>query len=99
MYKCLETHTSGDTFDNTKWQSLTGEKVDYIESYDFNNSNPTTIELFDNDRDTFDKRLRECENTIRRNNYKKIYEIDKSRTHEFCKNIRCEFYDSCYSKS
>lgn len=81
------------------YESLTGEKVDYIESYDFNNSNPTTIELFDNDRDTFDKRLRECENTIRRNNYKKIYEIDKSRTHEFCKNIQCEFYDSCYSKS
>lgn len=28
MYKCLETHTSGDTFDNTKWQALTGEKGD-----------------------------------------------------------------------
>ena len=28
MYKCLEEHTSGDTFDNTKWQALTGEKGD-----------------------------------------------------------------------
>ena len=28
MYKCLETHTSGDTFDNTKWITLTGEKGD-----------------------------------------------------------------------
>lgn len=28
MYKCLETHTSGDTFDSTKWTALTGEKGD-----------------------------------------------------------------------
>ena len=28
MYKCLEEHTSGDTFDNTKWKALTGEKGD-----------------------------------------------------------------------
>lgn len=28
MYKCLETHTSGDTFDGTKWMALTGEKGD-----------------------------------------------------------------------
>lgn len=28
LYKCLETHTSGDAFDNTKWQGLTGEKGD-----------------------------------------------------------------------
>lgn len=26
MYKCLETHTSGDVFDSAKWQALTGEK-------------------------------------------------------------------------
>lgn len=28
MYKCLETHTSDDTFDSTKWTALTGEKGD-----------------------------------------------------------------------
>ena len=28
MYKCLEAHTSGDTFDDTKWKTLTGEKGD-----------------------------------------------------------------------
>lgn len=81
------------------YESLTGEKVDYIESYDFNNSNPTTIELFDNDRGTFDKRLRECENTIRSNDYKKIFEVNKDRGIDFCKNIQCEFYNSCYPKN
>ena len=35
------------------YESLTGEKVDYIESYDFNNSNPITIELVDGDRKRF----------------------------------------------
>lgn len=78
------------------YESLTGEKVDYIESYDFNNSNPTTIELSDNDRDEFNHRLKECENTIRTSNYKKIIDVDKTRNHEFCKKIQCEFYDSCH---
>ena len=78
------------------YESLTGEKVDYIESYDFNNNNPTTIELYDDDRDTFDKRLRECENTIRSSDYKKIFEVDKTKDYNFCKNIKCEFYDSCH---
>lgn len=81
------------------YESLTGEKVDYIESYDFNNSNPTTIELLDNDRETFNKRLRECENIIRTDNYSKIFEVDKTKTIEFCKNIQCEFCDFCYYKN
>ena len=80
------------------YESLTGEKVDYIESYDFNNSNPTTIELLDNDRDEFNRRLKECENTIRTSDYKKIIDVDKTRNHEFCKNIQCEFCDSCHPK-
>lgn len=78
------------------YESLTGEKVDYIESYDFNNNNPTTIELYDADRDAFNKRLRECENTIRTNNYRKIFEVDKTKDQSFCKNIDCEFRASCY---
>ena len=78
------------------YESLTGEKVDYIESYDFNNNNPTTIELYDADRDAFNKRLRECENTIRTNNYRKIFEVDQTKDQSFCKNIDCEFCASCY---
>lgn len=78
------------------YESLTGEKVDYIESYDFNNNNPTTIELYDNDRDMFDKRLRKCEHTIRSSDYKKIFEVDKTKDYNFCKSIKCEFYDSCH---
>lgn len=78
------------------YESLTGEKVDYIESYDFNNNNPTTIELYDSDRDAFNKRLRECENTIKTNNYRKIFEVDKTKDQSFCNNIDCEFRASCY---
>lgn len=80
------------------YESLTGEKVDYIESYDFNNSNPTIIELFDNDKTIFEKRLKECESIIKSNVYKKAFEIDPSRDHIFCNNIGCEFYDSCHKK-
>ena len=79
------------------YESLTGEKVDYIESYYFNNSNPTTIELLNDDRDKFDKKLKECENIIRSNHYKKIFEIDKTRNKEFCKKINCDFYDFCHN--
>lgn len=78
------------------YESLTSEKVDYIESYDFNNNNPTTIELYDTDRDAFNKRLKDCENTIKSNIYRKIFEVDKTKDHNFCKKIGCEFYDSCH---
>lgn len=78
------------------YESLTGEKVDYIESYDFNNSNPTTIELLDNDRDNFKSRLENCENTIHSNSYKKIFEIDSQKGKDFCKKIGCEFLDCCH---
>ena len=79
------------------YESLTGEKVDYIESYDFNNSNPTTIELENGDRERFQKRLVDCEQTIRNNDYKKAYEIDLKKDKEFCKSIQCEFYNSCHT--
>ena len=78
------------------YESLTGEKVDYIESYDFNNSNPTTIELLENDRENFKNRLEDCERTIHSNNYKKICEIDSQKGKEFCKQIGCEFLDCCH---
>ena len=77
------------------YESLTGEKVDYIESYDFNNSNPTTIELLENDREAFGKRLIECEKTIRANSYKRITEVDPQKDKTFCRQIGCEFFDCC----
>lgn len=77
------------------YESLTGEKVDYIESYDFNNSNPTTIELLENDREAFGKRLVDCEKTIRSGNYKRITEIEPQKDKTFCKQIGCEFFDCC----
>ena len=77
------------------YESLTGEKVDYIESYDFNNSNPTTIDLLENDRDAFAKRLVECEKTIRANSYKRITEEDPQKDKTFCRQIGCEFFDCC----
>ena len=77
------------------YESLTGEKVDYIESYDFNNSNPTTIELLENDREAFGKRLVECEKTIRANSYKRITEIEPQKDKTFCRQIGCEFFDCC----
>ena len=78
------------------YESLTGEKVDYIESYDFNNSNPTTIELLENDRAKFTERLIDCEKTIRRNDYRRITELDQSKTKMFCKDIGCEYFNCCH---
>lgn len=78
------------------YEYLTGEKVDYIESYDFNNSNPTTIELLENDRDIFKQKLIDCEQVIRSSNYKKAKEIDKSKDKEYCGQIGCDFIDCCY---
>lgn len=78
------------------YESLTGEKVDYIESYDFNNSDPTTIELLENDRESFKHKLTECEQVIRSNNYKKANEIDETKSKAYCKQIGCEFVNCCY---
>ena len=77
------------------YESLTGEKVDYIESYDFNNSNPTTIELLDDDRNRFRNQLADCERTIRSSNYKRITEIDPQKGKDICRQIGCEFLDCC----
>ena len=77
------------------YESLTGEKVDYIESYDFNNSNPTTIELLDDDRSAFRNQLADCERTIRSSNYRRITEIDPQKGKDFCRQIKCEFLDCC----
>ena len=78
------------------YECLTGEKVDYIESYDFNNSNPTIIELLENDREFFKNKLTDCEQVIRLSNYKKAREIDKNKDKEYCKQIGCDFINCCY---
>ena len=80
------------------YEYLTGEKVDYIESYDFNNSNPTTIELLENDRDSFKSKLTDCEHVIRSNNYRKANEVDETRGKDYCKQIGCEFVNCCHKK-
>lgn len=80
------------------YESLTGEKVDYIESYDFNNSNPTTIELQEKDRELFKDKLGNCEKIIRSNNYKKICELDGKKGKDYCKQIGCDFLKCCHSE-
>ncbi len=78
------------------YENLTGEKVDYIESYDFNNSNPVTVELLDTDRKKFKEALIGCEDKIRNNIFPKIKDIDPNINKDFCQNIQCEYCDSCY---
>lgn len=78
------------------YESLTGEKVDYIESYDFNNSNPITIELVDEDRERFVEKLEECEKNIKNSNYPKATELDVAKTVAFCKELKCDYYYDCH---
>lgn len=78
------------------YESLTGEKVDYIESYDFNNSNPITIELVDGDRKRFIEKLEECEKNIKKSNYPKATELDVPKTAAFCKELKCDYYYDCH---
>ena len=80
------------------YEKLTGEKVDYIESYDFNNSNPITIDLTSNDRKIFNDKLIDCETRIKNNSYPKAIQLKVNGDKEFCKNINCEFYESCFRK-
>ena len=78
------------------YENLTGEKVDYIESYDFNNSNPITIELLDDDREKFVKKLEECEDNIKNSNYPKATELRVPKAKAFCKELKCDYYQDCH---
>ena len=78
------------------YENLTGEKVDYIESYDFNNSNPITVELNDTDREEFKLSLVECEKRIRNSDFPKRKDLIPTQSEAFCKNVQCEYYYSCY---
>ena len=78
------------------YEYLTGEKVDYIESYDFNNCNPTTIDLKEDDREKFKTGLSNCERIIRSSNYKRMCELDDKKGKDYCKQIGCEFLAFCH---
>lgn len=78
------------------YESLTGDKVDFIESYDFNNNNPTRIPIVQADKDTFKKKLEECHDIIRKASYDKITTIDSTKGKKYCQDIGCEFIGNCF---
>lgn len=80
------------------FETLSGEKVDYIESYDFNDSNPNVIPITDQDKEAFSKKLGQCQRTIKSEKYPKITEIDSQKGKKYCKNIDCVLFDTCYHK-
>lgn len=51
------------------YESMRGEKISYIESYDVNATKPTKISITDFDREEFKKELSQHENTIKHGNY------------------------------
>ncbi|MPM22870.1 ATP-dependent DNA helicase Rep [bioreactor metagenome] len=78
------------------YENLTGEKVDYIESYDFNNSNPTRIQLVNDDRIDFKRKLEDCHTVIKQSLYPKIGKTDPTRGIAYCKSLGCEFIKNCF---
>ena len=78
------------------YESLTGETVDYIESYDFNNSNPITIAVMDSDKEKFVKKLEACEENIKTSNYPKAIEGNTPKNATFCKELKCDYYNDCH---
>lgn len=80
------------------YESLTGDKVDYIESYDFNNNDPTRIPVTQADKNLFKKKLEDCHNVIRNSAYDKIINIDSSKGKTYCQNMQCEFIKNCFPR-
>lgn len=78
------------------FESLTGDKVDFIESYDFNNNNPTRIPIEQVDKDAFKKKLEDCHEVIRTSAYAKVITTDTSKGKEYCRSIKCEFIRNCF---
>lgn len=81
------------------YESLTGDKVDYIESYDFNNTNPTVLPVTEIDKVEFRSKLQNCQSMVTNGNYEKIINIDSNKTKTYCKSIGCAFVDSCFTKT
>lgn len=78
------------------FESLTGDKVDFIESYDFNNNDPTRILIDQTDKDFFKKKLEDCHEVIRASNYPKIISTDSTKGKPYCQGIGCEFISHCF---
>lgn len=78
------------------YESLTGDKVDFIESYDFNNNNPTRIPIVQDDKDKFRKKLEQCHDIIRNSAYDRIVNIDSTKGKKYCQNLGCEFARNCF---
>jgi len=78
------------------FESLTGDRVDFIESYDFNNNNPTRIPIEQADKDVFEKKLKDCHEIIRTSTYAKVTTTDPSKGKVYCQGINCEFIRNCF---
>ena len=77
------------------FESLTGDKVDFIESYDFNNNDPTRIPIEQTDKDDFKKKLEACHDVIRTSNYVPV-SVDPAKGKSYCQHINCEFIKNCF---
>jgi DNA helicase-2/ATP-dependent DNA helicase PcrA len=80
------------------FESLTGDKVDYIESYDFNSNNPTRIPIVQTDKDEFKAKLEHCHAVIKDSVYPQIGYSDHTKGEEYCQGISCEFIRNCFPK-
>lgn len=80
------------------YESMTGDNVDFIESYDFNDNNPTRIHIVQEDKDIFRKKLKECHRIIHSGAYDKITNIDSSKGKKYCQELKCEFIKNCFPK-
>ncbi len=78
------------------FESLTGDMVDFIESYDFNKNDPTRIQITQADKDAFKARLSDCHQVIRNSDYKKVGCVDPAKGKDYCKSIGCEFIRNCF---
>lgn len=78
------------------FESLTGDKVDFIESYDFNNNDPTRVQIEQTDKDAFNKKLEDCHSVISNSSYPQIGITDATKGKAYCERISCEFIKNCY---
>lgn len=78
------------------YENLTGDKVSYIESYDFNKTNPVILPVSELDKEDFREKLNNCQKIIKQAKYDKIINLDTSKNKSYCKGIGCNFYKNCH---
>lgn len=76
----------------TAYENMTDEKITYIESYDVDKNTPEKIEITDQDRNDFIKKLDGAQNTIRKQNYQKLCEIDPGNCKAHCKDCKINWH-------